>query len=204
MLRFGKIQLAPRPMVNPMKSETGVIHWKLIGSSMGDSKPKWGLMRRMIGPENAIMIADVILQKVPISTPVRLAKGTYNAKKKSKAIGTVKRLTVLLVIAMKFPGTTPTMKLSNATSIPVAIAIRRAKATDCLPPFDLFGKKSFINTAVIELIPESILDIAAAKRPETTKPVTTGGRLLAMKCGKSLSAWLLIEPFIGRRFWFTS
>ena len=124
--------------------------------------------------------AETMLQKVPSNTPRVLAKGTYRAKKNKSAIGTVRRFTVLLVTAMKLPGTDPITELKHTTNTPTVIAMIRAERKDVVLP-ESFGNKSVVTTAVMELIPESMLDIAAASRPETTNPVTTGGRSLAIK-----------------------
>ena len=119
-----------------------------------------------------------MLQRTPINTPTGFAKGMNRAKKKRIKMGTVSRFTVFWVTALIFPGTCSMIALDNTMIIPIPTANPRANHI-CLLTVAGFNpkrsRKSVITTAVIEFTPESILDIAAANKPATTNPETTGG-----------------------------
>ncbi len=113
----------------------------------------------------------------PIHAPIGLAFFTNNAKKNRQKIGTVSRLTVLFVIAVMLPGTNFTNELAATMIAPIRNASQRvfcSRRRSASSP-STGGMKSDVTTAVIELMPESMLDIAAAKMADTTNPVTTGG-----------------------------
>ena len=70
-------------------------------------------------------------------------------------------------------------ELVETTTSPMLNASQRAKRMRACSDIG-FGRKrstkSVITTAVIELTPESMLDIAAANRPASTSPDNPAGR----------------------------
>lgn len=81
--------------------------------------------------------------------------------------------------ALIFPDISPITELEITTKAPIPSASNLAVRT-C--PFSVLGvypkrsRKSVMTTAVIELTPESILDMAAANIADTTQPEIPTGR----------------------------
>ena len=93
------------------------------------------------------------------------------------------RLVVFEVIAVILPGTPPMNELPTTAMDPIPKASDWAIRTW---PRSVRGRrpkrsrKSLVTTALIELTPESMLDMAAANMAATTRPDTPGGRWKAM------------------------
>lgn len=152
---------------------TGLIQIKLTGSS-----PVAGFIPK-IGPENAIRAAVVTPRTIPTNTPAGRANGTNNAKKNRAAIGVVSKLVVLFVTAVMLPGISPIRELLTTTIVPIDNASPWAIRVYILSDLGRKpnrSKKSVVTTAVMELTPESILDIAAANIAAATRPEIPGGR----------------------------
>ena len=171
-----KAKLAIAPTKVPRINAAGIIHRKLMPSTP------------VISFQNAINTATVIEVKAPHQTPMALLDLTNMARKNSTKSGATNKLTTLFATSNRFPETCSTIKLKATTTKPMMTEIQRAMTILDFSSGSTERNsktKSLVITDEVEFIPDDRLDMAAANKPEITRPVNPTGNPVEINFGKS-------------------